>query len=392
MADLVTRRSFLRVLGAASTGLLAAACGPAAAPQPTAAPAKPAAPAQSAPASGAAPAAAPPAVTFDQLYEAAKKDGKVVVQTPAGAGYRPSLDAFMKQFPGIEADHQAFPDAATYLPKIASERQAGIFSIDVLNTTVTPLLQFLKPEGTLDPIKPLIVLPEALDDKAWYGGLDARWADLTKTHVFRHQVTVIRPIYVNTNLAREDEVKTIDDLLDPKWKGKIVTSDLVQGYVYTPGTVLRETKGEAWLRKLFVDQEPQIIRDRRQAIETLIRGGAPIGFGLHPVVMGDFVKDGLAGHIKNPEVEGATYGGGDVVAIYNKAPHPAAAKLYINWLLSKEGQAAHASSVRQNSARLDVPAIDPATAPGTGKIVDPSNEEWITKNAETQEFLKGLKS
>ena len=41
---------------------------------------------------------------MDQLYEAAKKEGKVVIQTPAGAGYRPAIDAFMKAFPGIEAD------------------------------------------------------------------------------------------------------------------------------------------------------------------------------------------------------------------------------------------------------------------------------------------------
>jgi iron(III) transport system substrate-binding protein len=329
---------------------------------------------------------------MDQLYEAAKKEGKVVIQTPAGAGYRPAIDAFMKAFPGIEADQQAYPDAATYLPKIQGERQAGIYSIDVLNTTVTPLLQFLKPGGSLDPIKPLIVLPEILDDKVWYSGIESRYADTAKTHVFRHQVTVLRPIYVNTNLIKEDELKTIDDLLDPKWKGKIVTSDLVQGYIYTPSTVLRETKGEAWLRKLFVDQEPQIVRDRRQAIETLVRGGAPIGFGLHPVVMGDFVRDGLAGHIKNPDVEGGTYGGGDVIAIYNKAPHPAAAKLYINWLLTKAGQAAHSAAVGQNSARLDVPVVDPATAPAPGsKVTDPSNEEWISRNAETQEFLKGLR-
>ncbi len=55
-------------------------------------------------------------------------------------------------------------------------------------------------------------------------------------------VSVTRPIYINTNLVGEDEIKSVDDLLDPKWKGKIVTSSLVQGYVYTPSTILREEK------------------------------------------------------------------------------------------------------------------------------------------------------
>jgi len=341
-----------------------------------------------------APAGAPAAKDFqaewDALVDAAKKEGKVVVQTPAGAGYRESVDQFSKAFPGIEAEHAPFPDSATYIPKITSERQAGIYSVDVLATTVTPLLQVLKPQGFIDPVRPLMIRPDILDDKAWFQGYEGRWADLTKSHVFRYGVSVTRPIYVNTNLIGADEIKTVDDLLDPKWKGKIVTSDLVQGYIYTPSTILRDEKGEEFLHKLFVEQEAMIMRDRRQAIETLIRGGVPIGFGLHPIVMGDFVKDGLAGHIKNLDFFG--YGGGEVTGIYNKAPHPMAGKLFINWLLTKEGQSIWSNGAHQNSARLDVPAVDPATAPGSGKTVDPTNEDWLPKTGDTQEYLKKLQN
>jgi len=341
-----------------------------------------------------APAGAPAAKDFqaewDALVDAAKKEGKVVVQTPAGAGYRESVDQFSKAFPGIEAEHAPFPDSATYIPKITSERQAGIYSVDVLATTVTPLLQVLKPQGFIDPVRPLMIRPDILDDKAWFQGYEGRWADLTKSHVFRYGVSVTRPIYVNTNLIGADEIKTVDDLLDPKWKGKIVTSDLVQGYIYTPSTILRDEKGEEFLHKLFVEQEAMIMRDRRQAIETLIRGAVPIGFGLHPIVMGDFVKDGLAGHIKNLDFFG--YGGGEVTGIYNKAPHPMAGKLFINWLLTKEGQSIWSNGAHQNSARLDVPAVDPATAPGSGKTVDPTNEDWLPKTGDTQEYLKKLQN
>jgi ABC-type Fe3+ transport system substrate-binding protein len=72
-----------------------------------------------------------------------------------------------------------------------------------------------------------------------------------------------KDIYINTTQLSEGELKSVDDLLDPKWTGKIVTSDLVQGYVYTPSTILRERKGEDFLRKLFIDQQPLTIRDRR---------------------------------------------------------------------------------------------------------------------------------
>jgi iron(III) transport system substrate-binding protein len=372
-----------------------AACSSAAAPaKPTTAPA--AAAPTTAPAAPKTDAAAPAAKTNDfqaeweSLIEAAKKEGKVVVQTPAGAGYREAVDQFSAAFPGIEAEHQPFPDSATYIPKITNERQAGIYSVDVLATTVTPLLQVLKPQGFIDPIKPLLIRPDVLDDKAWWQGIDARWADLTKTHVFRFGVTVTRSIYINTNLISEDAIKSVDDLIDPQWKGKIVTSDLVQGYIYTPSTILREEKGEAFLHKLFVEQEPQIMRDRRQAIETLVRGAVPIGFGLHPVILGDFVRDGLAGHIKNLDFFG--YGGGEVAGLYNKAPHPTAGKLFINWLLSKEGQVTWTNGSHQNSARLDVPTVDPSTAPGSGRTIDPTNEDWLPRTGDTQEYLKKLQS
>jgi len=378
--------------------LLVAACSSAAPAQPTAAPANPAtAPTTAAPgvakSEPAAPAAAPAKdfqAQWDELVDAAKKEGKVVVQTPAGAGYRENVDEFGKAFPGIETEHMPFPDSATYIPKITSERQAGIYSVDVLATTVIPLLQVLKPQGFIDPIRPLMIKPDILDDKAWYQGFDARWADTAKTHVFRYGVTVTRPIYVNTNLISPDEIKSLDDLVDPKWKGKFCCSDLVQGYIYTPSTVIRDDRGEAFLHKLFVEQEPMIIRDRRQAIETLIRGVVPIGFGLHPVIMGDFRNDGLADHIKN--LDFFAYGGGDVAGIYNKAPHPKAGQLFLNWMLTKEGQTVWGNGSHQNSARLDVAAVDPSTAPGTGKTVDPSNEEWLPRIDETQTYLKVLQT
>ncbi len=91
------------------------------------------------------------------------------------------------------------------------------------------------------------------------------------------------------------------------------------------------------------------MRDRRQSVETLIRGVVPIGFGLHPIIMADFVKEGLADHVK--KLDFFAYGGGEVTAIYNNAPHPKAGKLFINWLLTKEGQGS-GEERQSDSARL----------------------------------------
>jgi iron(III) transport system substrate-binding protein len=399
MADRLTRRTFIRVAGATSTGFLMIACSSSSPAPPTVAPAKPA-PATAPPVAPTAipaapqqapavPAAASSEAQWQALLDAARKEGKVAVQTPAGAGYREALDIFAKAFPGIEPEHLSYPDAATFVPKLQSERQAGIYSIDVGASTITPFIQFFKPDGVIEPLRPLL-RPEILDDKLWFGGIEGRWGDVGKTHVFRHQFNIQRAIHINTELAKEDDIKSVDDLLDPKWKGKIVTSELTQGYVYTPSTLIRDQKGEDFLRKLFVDQQPVMIRDRRQAVETLVRGGAPIGFGLHPIIMGDFVREGLAGHISNPAIEGATTSAGEITAIYNKAPHPNAGLVFIHWLLSRDGQIAWSKAFGINSARTDVPVVDPASAPSAVLPPDVSHEAWLVKNVETQEFLKTL--
>jgi iron(III) transport system substrate-binding protein len=277
------------------------------------------------------------------------------------------------------------------VPKIQNERKAGVYTFDVASTTVVPVLQILKAEGTYEPLKSELVHPEALDDKAWLNGLDGRWADTARNMVFKHQFSANPSVYINTNLVKEDEIKSIDDLLDPKWKGgKIVTSDLQQGYVYTPSTILRATKGEDWLRRLFVGQEPQMIRDRRQSVETLVRGGASIGFGIHPLVLNEFKNDGLADHIKPLYMPGAGTSGGEIVVLFNKAPHPNAGKLFANWILTKEGQTVWSKSLNINSARLDVPLIDPNIGPGKVDWGDATNEPDIPKITETQEFLKTL--
>ncbi len=368
----VTRRGLLQTSGLAAAGV-AAACAPAAAPATT---------------PGRSSGSEPWQVEWDALVEAAKKERTVVVQTAVGTGYRDALDLFAKAFPGIEPEQQAFPDGATYIPKIQGERKAGIYTFDVAAVPAIPPLQVLKYDGTYDPLRPALFRPDVLDDKAWFGGFESRWADIDKTLAFRFQAQVTRPLYVNTNLIKETDIKSWDDLLDPKYKGKIVMSDVAQGYVYSPSTILREIKGEAWLRKLLVDQEPEQIRDRRQAVEALVRGKAPIGFGLHPFVMQDFMNEGLANHIKNIEVPDGAYAGGDTVLIFNRAPHPNAAKLFINWLLTKEGGETWSSKVRANSARTDVPIVEERFAPKPSVTYrDPSSEINYKAVGETQEFL-----
>lgn len=372
----ISRREALRTT-ALSTAGLAAACAPGAA----------------GPDQSAAPTGQREAwhQQWDDLVAAAKKEGKVVIQLPVGTGYREALEVFMAAFPGVEAEAQQFPDGATYIPKIQGERRAGIYSFDVAAVPAIPPLQVLKHEGTYDPLRPLLFRPDVIDENAWNGGYESRWADSAKNLAFRFQQQVTRSLYVNTQLIKEDEIKTLDDLIDPKWKGKIAMSDVAQGYIYSPSSLLRKTKGDDWMRKLLVDQQPMFIRDRRQAVEAIVRGRVPIAFGIHPFVFQEFVDEGVANHVKNLDIPGLAYGGGDVLVFFNRAPHPSASKLFANWLLTKEGGLVWSEKTRANSARSDVPVISERFAAKPGQTYpDPTQEDNLAWVGETQEWLKKL--
>ena len=85
--------------------------------------------------------------------------------------------------------------------------------------------------------------------------------------------------------------------------------------------------------------------------------------------------------------------GGSVLELINKAPHPNAAKVYINWLLSKEGQTEWVKASGYPSRRLDVPReqFDPGMLPKEGVSYLPGYGEQYNRVAvEANEFAKSL--
>src|SRR5947207_5723548 len=103
MAHGVSRRGFLQAAGVAAA---ATACAPGATPSTT------------------APSGTKAAweAEWDSLIQAAKQEGKIVVHTAAGTGFREAIEKYSEAFPGIDLEHQQFPEAATYGEKIRKER------------------------------------------------------------------------------------------------------------------------------------------------------------------------------------------------------------------------------------------------------------------------------
>lgn len=383
-----TRRAVLRSMGLAGTGTLAAAC---------AAPAIPAAPSA---------AGAPQAQKaqweqeWEQLVAAAKKEGKLSIYTMTGAGYRKGLDAFEAAFPGITIEQTSVPTTSLMVPKVQQEREAGVYSFDVAQTTTGDVLRVLKPQGVWDSVRSVIMRPDVADDKYWAGGFDSVFVDQEKKFSFAFEYDVRHAFAINTDLVKEGEIKSIQDLLNPKWKGAMIFMDPRTGHNYQPMTALRlsalRDKGDQLVKQLQVDQEPTFTRDTRQLIEGLVRGKYPIGMGIDTVVLKEFTDQGVAKNVKQlsfPEVD-FVYGNG--VHLFNRAPHPNAAKLFINWLLTRETQVMWSGYTGSNSRRTDVPPVNPEAVPAPGSKYYESgkeaNFEEVFKSQKLIYDLTGIKN
>ena len=120
-------------------------------------------------------AAAPPA-DWPLVIAAAKKEGKVVVNTFPGDGYKRALKSFTQAYPDIKLEHTGL-HSQDFAPRILQERQASLYTWDVATIPTSTALQVLRPAGVWDPVRPAIVLPEVTDDAAvWEGGFERGFA------------------------------------------------------------------------------------------------------------------------------------------------------------------------------------------------------------------------
>lgn len=349
------RRRFLAGTAAASaTSALAMAC---------------AAPAVPGTSSGAGePAKAPVKAAWEEDWErtlaAAKQEGVVVFATITGPGYRRVADAFEEAYPGIRVEHTGWASFNQFNPKVLQERAAGVYAWDVTAHVADVHLNSgtLGPNGGLDPLRPVLIRPDVIDDKNWRGGFEQGWLDDGKKLGYGFLATLGgRTIWGNTDLVPESSVKSIKDLLNPSLKGKMIFVDpRISGHSYYIFTAIRANLGsDDILKQIFVDQEPVITRDPRQAAEGVVRGRYAVT-ALTTTVMNEFREAGLAQKVKALNIPEALYESSTTGAwLINRAPHPNAAKVFLNWLLGKDGQSAWTKHIVTNSRRLDVPPGDP---------------------------------
>lgn len=295
----------------------------------------------------------PPASEWERLLLEAKKEGRIALHSVANGELRVALIKAAKEKFGLELD-MVSGRAAELTPRLFNERKAGIYAVDVYIGGGGTLINDLKPAGVFEPITPQLFLAEALDPKAWWGG-ELIYLDKDK-QVIAMVANPSPPIAINTNLVGKDEIKSYLDLLNPKWKGKMILNDPT-----TPG-IAQFWFGVASSRIMNVDYMQKlaqtnltVTRDQRLQVEWLTQGKYPIAIAAQQSTVGQFKKDGAPLELLTPKEGTHVTSSSGNIAILNKAPHPNAAKLFINWLLTREGQTVFSQAVGFQSARLDVP-------------------------------------
>jgi iron(III) transport system substrate-binding protein len=294
---------------------------------------------------------------WEKVLAAAKKEGKVAIIGPVGADRRDVLvEPFQKKY-GITVEY--FADRGSGIgPRLSAERGAGQYLWDAAITGTTTGLLSLLPGGMLDPMEPALVLPDVKDPKQWRGGaldfVDPGRRFLVMTPSQRGT------LFVNPKVTKPQEIKSYKDLLNPKWRKKIVMDDPTRagpGQATFTFFYLHPELGPNFIRAL-AKQEPAILRDYTQQIDGIAREKYSILIGVSDIVAEERIKDGLPIAILDPRQikEGSDVSpGSGGLGFFNRAPHQNAAKVYINWLLSKEGQEGFAKVNGYISARLDVP-------------------------------------
>jgi ABC-type Fe3+ transport system substrate-binding protein len=294
----------------------------------------------------------PARLDWQKTLELAKKEGRVVVSLPASTELRGSLEKHFEKRFGIDVE-PIVGRASAVVRKIVDEAKAGVRYVDLHIGGSESILNGLLPENVAGAIEPLMLLPEVRDPKQWWGG--HIWVDSAKKFAYSTLAYQSESLWYNSQLMRADEIRSFDDLLHEKFRGKIGFLD-----PRTPGSgasmwsYLREIKGEDFLKRL-VEQKPALSRDRRVLAEILAKGKLAVVLGLTYYSYAPFIKAGLpVAPLPIPKEGVYVSGGSGHLAVLKDAPHPHAARVFTNWFLSREGQDVYSRALRQATRRLDV--------------------------------------
>ncbi len=312
-------------------------------------------------------------LTYADVAKAEQEGGVAYYGHDSEQAIATLLGAFRKDFPKIKTSYVRLQTGALYA-KLLSERSAGTYQVDILDLSdVAPAMDFQKRGGYMQYTSPEAAAykPEYLSNPAGY----YFWAGVTFAGIG----------YNTTRLKAEDAPKNWKDILNPKYAGVISAKLSTSGTQDMQWYMLRKLYGNDFWKE-FAKLKPHGFDSRSQLFDRLAKGEDEV-CALAEYAGHVFYKDKGANieFVAPPDGLPATP---VVVGIVDKAPHPEAAKLFLDWGMSRRGQ-----TVWQDEKILLYPSLrSDATPLPTGKrlqdfkLLFPS--DWADYNAAQNEFVK----
>jgi iron(III) transport system substrate-binding protein len=260
------------------------------------------------------------------MVDAAKKEGQVVWYTTQIIDQfaRPAAQAFEKKY-GIKVAYVRANSNDVAL-RVLNEAKAGRMQADVFDGTGATAS--LKKEGVVAHWIPANAsrFPKEYVDAEGY------WV---ATNLY-----VLTPGYNTELVPKGTEPKTFQDLLDPKYKGRIAwnstaSSSAAPGFIGIVLAAMGEEKGMAYLREFAKQQPAGLAVAARQVLDQVIAGEYALAlniFNNHAVISA--AKGAPVDWIPMNPALGVL----SVVSVTKEAPHPNAGRLFIEFLVSEEGQ------------------------------------------------------
>ena len=306
--------------------------------------------------------AGPSQEEWDRTIKAAEKEGQLTLY--ANEGIEGSVNDFQKRFPKIKVILIA-GRSGQLVTRLMAERRAGKFLADIakLGTGSASALYRARP-FPLQAVDGNLVLPEVTDKSKWWQGKH-QYADPDGKYILSPCVSVhIDMVSYNTELVKPVDLMSYGDILNPKWKGKIGSMDPRAAGGREGGRLIyfHPELGPQFLKRLLTEMDLVLSQDPRQAVDWLAQGKLAFLLFTSPREVLRAKEQKLPVDILDPRrmkeapvVETAA----SSFMLMDQPTDPNAAKLFLNWLMSREGQISFQKSQGScDLARIDIPKDD----------------------------------
>jgi len=299
---------------------------------------------------------------WNRTIKGAEKEGQLVLY--ANEGIEGSVEDFQKRFPRVKVVLVS-GRSGQLVTRLMAERRAGKFIADVakLGTGSASSLYRAQP-FPLQPVEGQLFLSEVTDKSKWWQGRH-QYADPEGKYILSPCVSVhIDLASYNTELVNPAELGSYWDLLNPKWKGRIGSMDPRAAGGREGGRLLyyHPELGSRFLRRLLAETDLILSKDPRQGVDWLSNGKLAFLLLTSPREVLRAKEQKLPVDVLDPRrlkeapvVETAA----SSFMLMDKPANPNAARLFLNWLMSRDGQISFQKGQGScDSARLDIPKDD----------------------------------